>query len=312
MTIDAHTHFYPDFVAKNPARWAERAKEAYWGRLTAPRADGKMSLQGFPSEEKFVADMDEAEVDAAIIQGWYWQNSAACAEMNCAIAEFCARMRGRIFVFASVNPSDISAAVGIVRRARKDGFCGIGEIHDGVQKFGFLSEEFGRLANACADEDLPICVHLTEQNGRDYPGKVETDNLAAFRAAMKFPRTKFIFAHWGGGEIFAGKIPGEYLVLPNVIFDSAATPLQFRGETFPWREGPLKFPRSCAFGSDYPIRLYPRKFKKEQMKAIVEEAKSNVPLSIADAFFGKNILSFAGLENPAAARHRLPENPAQG
>ena len=58
--IDAHTHFFPENIALNPARWASERGEEYWAKLVGERPDGKPSLQGFPDAQKFVRDMDEA------------------------------------------------------------------------------------------------------------------------------------------------------------------------------------------------------------------------------------------------------------
>ena len=133
-TIDSHTHFYPEFVAARPVEWAHSAGENYWALLVGKRPDGRKSLQGFPSEKKFLCDMDKAGVERAIIQGWYWQNSGTCEMMNYEISKFVKAHPDRLSAFISIQPANAERSIETVKRARDDGFCGIGEIHDGVQK----------------------------------------------------------------------------------------------------------------------------------------------------------------------------------
>ncbi len=296
--IDAHTHFYPENVAANPAAWAERRGEAYWAALVGPRPDGKRSLQGFPSEKKFLEDMDAAGVERAIVQGWYWESPDTCGEANAATAAFAKRHPDRISAFASVQPAFGKRAAETAKRARDDGFVGIGEIHDGVQKFSYAGGSFEQLALACAEESLPVCVHLTERSERAYSGKVATDFSAAFAAARKFAGVDFIFAHWLGGALFDGIGGGaEAAKLPNVFFDSAANPFVAGIEA--WRTCVSEYPDSAIYGSDYPLRLYPRKFKTEEMATIANEARANVPAEFAGKFFSGNIakIAFGGGRN---------------
>ena len=169
-TIDSHTHFYPEFVAARPVEWAHSAGENYWALLVGKRPDGRKSLQGFPSEKKFLCDMDKAGVERAIIQGWYWQNSGTCEMMNYEISKFVKAHPDRLSAFISIQPANAERSIEAVKRARDDGFCGIGEIRDGVQQFGFLSPQFDDICAAAAECELPICVHITESSERKYLG----------------------------------------------------------------------------------------------------------------------------------------------
>ena len=287
MIIDAHTHFYPAEISGNIDTWATKHNEKYWLTLVGKRPDGKLSLQGFPSEKKFLSDMDEAQVERAIIQGWYWDNPDTCEEVNNLIADFVKRHPDRISAFASVQPRFWESAVDIVKRAKEQGFCGIGELHDGVQGFSYLDKNFEQLAIACAEENLPICVHLTERSSREYLGKVATNFEEAFLASKKFKNVNFIFAHWLGSEIFENpQNAKELLQNKNVFFDSSASPLLCDDSA--WTKAST-FADYAIYGSDYPLRLYPRKFKVEEMKTIVDVAKANIPTNIAENFFKNNI-----------------------
>ncbi len=279
--IDFHTHFYPEFVSRSPVEWALGAGETYWARLVGPRPDGKAPLQGFPDEKKFLSDMDCAGVERAVIQGWYWQRHETCLLLNAAVSRLAAAHPDRLSAFASVQPADPRAAE-IAQRAGDDGFCGIGEIHDGVQRFSYSGESFELLAQTASRLGLPLCVHITEAAGKNYPGKTPTRTVEALAAARKFPNLAVVFAHWCGNLALSN----DFDAPPNARVDSAATPLA--GPPNAWERGVSNFPDAALYGSDYPLRLYPRKFKTEEMASVAAEAARAVPPAYAEKFFFEN------------------------
>ena len=172
-----------------------------------------------------------------------------------------------------------------IKRAKDLGFIGVGELHDGVQGFDFLSEQFTEIAELCAECGFPICVHLTEKSPRQYLGKCPTNFESAYAAARKCPSAKFIFAHLSGGDAAIDVFSPP----DNVFFDTAA---------FPFTNTPPDVSRAVSanggraiYGSDYPIRLYPRKFACEEMSTIVAESKAAVPAEYAEKFFSENFES---------------------
>ncbi len=292
MFIDSHVHFYPEEIADNPELWAKSRAEFYWATLVGKRPDGKLSLQGFPSEKKFLEDMDNAEIDRAIIQGWYWENPDTCDELNEKISHLIKRYPDRFAAFASIQPRIGKRAIETLKRALDNGFIGVGELHDGVQKFSYLGKDFEKLAEFCAQKNLPICVHLTERSSREYLGKVSTNFEDAIKAAQKFPNVNFIFAHWLGGEIFENPNSAKKIIEQgNVYFDSAASPLLCSSDA--WNEATTNFQEAAIYGSDYPLRLYPRKFKIEEMFTIINEARTNVARDMSIKFFANNIKKIA-------------------
>ena len=76
---------------------------------------------------------------------------------------------------------------------------------------------------------------------------------------------------------------------PNAFFDTAAFPLTDGAEAV--AKAVKKFPRRALYGSDYPLRLYPRKFINEEMETAVAEAKAAVPTGLARKFFSGNFES---------------------
>ena len=185
------------------------------------------------------------------------------------------RNKEKISAYVSINPADKKASERILKKARSQGFCGVGELCDSVQKFEYSSEEFFHLAKICEENFLPICIHCSDSHGKNYKGKIFTDNTAAFELAKKIPALKFIFAHFGGGEIFR-----DAPKLNNVFFDTAASPLLY-GKSV-WERS---LEHNILFGSDYPLRLYPKEEKVASFEKLISEAKENLPESFHEDFF---------------------------
>lgn len=125
--------------------------------------------------------------------------------MNYEISKFVKAHPDRLSAFISIQPANAERSIEAVKRARDDGFCGIGEIHDGVQQFEFLSPQFDDICAAAAECELPICVHITESSERKYLGKVPTKTSHAVEAARANPSTNFILPTGAGGKYSAAR-----------------------------------------------------------------------------------------------------------
>ncbi len=196
--IDAHVHLYPAEVNRAPAAWAEAQGERHWATLcTRVRKNGR-PVQGFPDVDGLLRAMDEAGVERAVLLGWYWENPASCVWQNRFYADCVRAHPDRLSAFATLHAGAGTAAVlAEIRRAADDGLCGLGELSPHSQGFS-VEDDTWQAALALAGElDLPVNLHVTEADGKNYPGKVATplgDFLAMARA---HPRTRFILAHWG-------------------------------------------------------------------------------------------------------------------
>ena len=49
-----------------------------------------------------------------------------------------------------------------------------------------------------SDWKLPVNLHVTDPDGRAYPGRVETPLTDFIALAREFPKLNFILSHWGG------------------------------------------------------------------------------------------------------------------
>lgn len=270
-TIDAHIHLYPEEVNRDPVEWSNARSETHWATLcTRIRKDGK-AVQDFPSVTELLKDMDEAGVERVVLQGWYWQWPETCALQN-AFYERCVREHpDRLSAFACLHPgAGEETCMRLVRSARERGFCGLGELSPHSQGFDIGDPLFLELVEQAGEERLPINLHVTEQEGGSYPGKVPTPLRDFIWLAHNFPRTNFILAHWGG------RLPlleEEGATLYNVFFDTAASPLIY-GQGI-WSTFLEVVPQErVLFGSDYPLRLYPKDEQGCGLGRFLAEARS--------------------------------------
>ena len=283
--FDIHTHFFPKSVSKNHQSWATDKNELYWKNLVGERPDGKKSLQGFPSEEKFIADMNLANIERAVIQGWYWQNSATCIEQNAQIMHFVKKHPDRLLAFASVQPAQ-KDAIDIVKSARENGFCGLGELHDGVQQFSYKSKIFEKILEIAEADNLAICLHITEHTKRQYLGKTPTNTQDAIDIAKQCKGVNFIFAHWCGNLAFENQ--ELFANTDNIFFDCAASQFTAPKDVFQTASNSQLLENKVIYGTDYPLRLYPKLFEKEEMQTAVKFAKETASKKFAKNLFTNN------------------------
>jgi predicted TIM-barrel fold metal-dependent hydrolase len=122
-----------------------------------------------------------------------------------------------------------------------------------------------------AELKLPVNLHVTDPDSRDYPGRVATPLADFVRLASEFSATTFILAHWGGLLPLSdpsAKMPA------NVYYDTAASPLLYGPEI--WRRFiTVAGAEHVLFGSDFPLNLYPRLELEAELVRLVNEAQSS-------------------------------------
>lgn len=248
--VDAHVHLYPPEVNRDPAAWAAACGELHWAELCTRRRKGGRPVQGFPSVDQLLRDMDAAGVARAVLLGWYWERPETCQMQNRFYSDCVQAHRDRLSAFATLHPvTDVDQALGALWLARDSGLSGIGELSPHSQGYGIDNPVFRAVLKRAGEYGMPVNLHVTDPASRDYPGRVETPLQDFVRLAKEFPSTTFILAHWGGGLAWSP----EAGALPNVWFDTAASPLLYGPEVW----GKAKAGR-VLFGSDYPLILYPQ------------------------------------------------------
>jgi len=228
-------------------------------------------VQGFPSVSDLLRAMDQAGVARAVLLGWYWQRAESCGEQNRFYAQCVRDHPDRLSAFAALQPTAGRAAtLAEFHRAREAGLTGLGELSPHSQGYAVDDPVFREVLGLAAGLDLPVNLHVTDPNGRDYPGRVSTPLGDFVGLAKDFPRTTFILAHWGG------RLPvqsGAARPPSNLYYDTAASPLLYDGDI--WQEFTrVAGPDRVLFGSDFPLNLYPRLEAEPEMVRLVHEART--------------------------------------
>ncbi|MEZ5415030.1 MAG: amidohydrolase family protein [Opitutaceae bacterium] len=265
--IDAHVHLYPPEVNREPAGWAVAHGEAHWATLCTRRRKSGQAVQAFPSVQELLRAMDSAGVERAVLLGWYWERMATCRWQNRFYADCVRAHPDRLSAFATLHPGDgLTAALDELAWARDAGLIGVGELSPHAVGWAMNDPVLTAVLQRAGEWGMPVNLHVTEPESRDYPGKVATPLADFVSLAEAHPRTQFILAHWGG------RLP---LVLndplpPNLWFDTAATPLLY-DQTI-WRKVVAKVgAERVLFGSDFPLNLYPAIDAEPNMTRLVAE-----------------------------------------
>lgn len=270
MIIDCHTHCYPEEVSTNPRGWAEARGELHWAELVAP-ADRK-SIQDWAGPEQFLEEMDRSGVNQAVLLGWYWEHESTCRWHNEVIAEWVRQAPEHFIGFAAILPNE--NVVDQLESAKALGLRGVGELHPGVQGFDSECNHWQAMAQWCANQDWPLNCHATAEGIKDHPSAVATALKDYVKMAQDYPALKMILAHFGGGlPLQAGESLPE-----NLYFDCAAIPLLYPMQTFRQIIGEIGSSH-ILYGSDYPLRIYPRKQKRADMVSYLEAIRVEAELS---------------------------------
>lgn len=276
MIIDAHVHLYPPAANADPGSWAAARRESHWATLVTRRRKDGRAVQGFASLAELLRDMDAAGIERAVLLGWYWEHHATCVEQNAFYAGCVRAHPDRLAAFATLHPAGGEQAIAGVQRARAEGFIGLGELSPHSQHFSGDGAVWREIMQLAGDLDLPVSLHVTDPRSRPYPGRVDTPLADFLGLAREFPRTRFILAHWGGGLAWSP----QALSLPNLWFDTAASPLLYGPEV--WAKAPAG---RTLFGSDYPLVLYPRIEHAPSVENLLREAKA---AGAVETLFGRN------------------------
>ncbi|MBI2498343.1 MAG: amidohydrolase family protein [Opitutae bacterium] len=281
--IDSHVHLYPPEVNRDPAAWAAARHEPHWtGLCTRRRKDGR-AVQGFPSVDQLLRDMDAAGVAKVVLLGWYWERHDSCVAQNRFYADCLRAHPDRLAALATVQPKGGAAAFEEACRAMDDGLVGFGELSPHSQRFGLDDPVWRQVLALAAEWKVPVNLHVTDPASRKFPGRVDTPPEDFLRAAREFPATNFILAHWGGGLAWSA----EAVALPNVWFDTAASPLLY--DPTVWTKAP---PDRVLFGTDYPLVLYPRTETAPGFGGLLTEARN---AGATAAVLGGNAVQLFGL-----------------
>lgn len=277
--VDAHVHLYPAEVGQNPSVWAEARGERHWALLCARVRKNGQPVQGFPSVDALLRAMDLAGVERSILQGWYWENHYTCAAQNRFYADCVRAHPDRLSASATFHPQAGWAKIEAeLREAKQRGFCGIGELSPHSQLYSVDEPVWRAALDLAAELQLPVNLHVTEPNGRGYPGRVLTPLQDFVRLAREHPATTFVLAHWAARLPVDPALGAEAQKMSNVYYDTAASPLLYGPEVFREIIAAVGVER-VLFGSDFPLILYPKTECEPTMSRFIADIRSTANLS---------------------------------
>jgi predicted TIM-barrel fold metal-dependent hydrolase len=272
--VDCHVHLYPPAINAAPAVWARDAGEKHWELLCARVRKSGRPVQGFPSVDELLRAMDEANVERAILQAWYWEKHDTCRMQNRFYAECIRAHHDRLSACGTFHAAAGKAAV---RREidwmAENGFVGLGELSPHSQNFAAHDPVWEDALQVCGEKNLPVLIHVTEPNTKAYPGRVLTPLEDFVDWAEAFPATTFVLAHWGARLPLDPALGERMRACRNAFFDTAASPLLYEPSIFAEMVSAVGAGR-ILFGSDFPLVLYPRDESQPAIGSFVAQVKA--------------------------------------
>ena len=271
--VDCHVHLYPETVNASPQHWARVNGEHHWEMLCTRVRKSGQPVQAFPSPEMLLKAMDAAQVERVILQGWYWESHDTCVLQNRFYADLIQRYPDRLSACATLNlRAGWERVAGELRRCVEEGFCGLGELSPHSQLYPVSSPDWDNLLAEAAALRLPVLLHVTEPQGKAYPGRVLTPLEDFVSMAERHAATTFVLAHWGARLPLDPVLGPRARALRNVYYDTAASPLLYDETVIPEMIAAVGAER-VLFGSDYPLNLYPREQQEPEMLRWLETVR---------------------------------------
>ncbi len=278
MTIDIHTHIFPDQVRENRDRFFNN-EPAFELLYASPKSR-------MVSADELVAAMDEHGIERSVTFGFPWQSIDTCKMNNDYVLDAVARHPDRLIGFCCVDTGHPEAAAE-VERCLSAGLSGVGELAfycgdmdgqciDGMDEIMTIARRF----------DRPVMVHTNEPVGHQYPGKTSNTLIQIYTLVKNYPDNRLILAHWGGGIFFYTLMKKEVTeTLANVWFDTAASPFLYRPDIYRMAVE-LAGPEKVLFGTDYPLLTGKRYFSEMDQAGLSEKHRQMICHDNAVAVLG--------------------------
>lgn len=243
MKIDAHIHLFSRDIADHRERYlCDSAFGLLYGSEKARIA----------SVQNAVKYAEDNRLDSLWTMGFCWSSGEMCDRENERIA--LETDGNQLFtLFSPVSSSPDSDVKKRIRKAKRDGFRGIGELAFYGHGLDETVEKYCRTVfEAACEEEMPVCLHLTEPVGHVYPGKHRTDFAVVYSLIRDFPTLRILLSHMGGGMLFYELMPEVREAFSRVWYDTAAVPFLYDAEVYE-KSVSIVGSGKIIFGSDYPL-----------------------------------------------------------
>ena len=273
--IDAHAHIFPPEIIEKRDRIAE--KDPGFAVIYKDRGSRMATLDDLLDYTR------RCEIDGCVICGFPFKDKGLLTLQNDYLIE--AQMAGTdVWPLVAINTDDEEAALGEIDRCLRKGAAGAGEI-------AFYDRPLGRrelqsldsLAQLLESRDAALMLHINEQVGHTYKGKIAVDLPEVVRFVERHRDLRIVLAHLGGGLCFYEFMPEIKQVFARVFYDIAASPLLYSKELYPFIERFLH--DKTIFGSDFPLLSFAR--YKDNLMSFRKERREMVLYSNARRAFGR-------------------------
>jgi len=238
VIIDFHTHIFPPDVRER--RDEHLRRDPTFAEMYAnPKAK-------IATAEDLLRSMDESGVDVSVALGFAWRDHEDCVRHNDYLLAAAANSGDRIVPFCTVNAASGEAAAAEVERCALAGARGLGELRPESQGWDLNGEPGGRLARLALRHELILLFHVTEPQGRDYPGKqgLSLDSFRRFLARSQ--GVAVVGAHLAGGLPLNDPPPQD------AYADTAALRLLYEPQLLA-KLAKTAWAGRLLFGSDFPL-----------------------------------------------------------
>ena len=213
--IDVHTHFFPDDMKSNRIKYCKI--DANFNQLYA-NEDTQIC-----TEDDLKMILDNNSKLKIVIQSIGYTDYELTKYTNDFLIEL-SQKYSQVKTLGSINPAwGEDKSVDELKRIKKLGISGIGELHPDIQGFNLLDcNLMNPIVNYMIENNMIFSVHSSEPVGHIYNGKGEMYPSVLYSFALQYPELKIIFAHLGGGLPIYFLMPEISKELNNVYFDTAA------------------------------------------------------------------------------------------
>jgi hypothetical protein len=277
--IDFHTHpvLIQEFAAKYP-EYTRMARDVFQiGNNLQPL-------------ETFFLQMDVAGIEKAVLLPIACERArryAVCSNQQ--VAELCG-MSERFIGFASVDPLKPGAPKELEFAVKSLGLRGL-KLDPALQDFDLNNPQAFEVYEAASSLQIPVLVH-TGMSWAPGTALMQGQPLLLEKAIRRFPRLKFVLAHWGWPWIWdasalALKYPNVFLDTSCLYYDSPTEFFQFVfSQQLPTTLIERSLRNQVVFGSNYPRVEIKNMVKALKCLALTEGCLERILRTNAETLLG--------------------------
>jgi predicted TIM-barrel fold metal-dependent hydrolase len=240
--------------------------------------------------ETFFLQMDVAGIEKAVLLPIACERArryAVCSNQQ--VAELCG-MSERFIGFASVDPLKPGAPKELEFAVKSLGLRGL-KLDPALQDFDLNNPQAFEVYEAASSLQIPVLVH-TGMSWAPGTALMQGQPLLLEKAIRRFPRLKFVLAHWGWPWIWdasalALKYPNVFLDTSCLYYDSPTEFFQFVfSQQLPTTLIERSLRNQVVFGSNYPRVEIKNMVKALKCLALTEGCLERILRTNAETLLG--------------------------